>query len=207
MLRVFLLSALIAAPLVAAADIPPLPRKSPAPIAPVSDTPAPPAPAPTPTPTPTRTPPAPAPTTSTTPSTAPQKDPSLYATPDDLGAPTESTGYLLFKTLVVLGIVVSVIYLTLNVGARKLLKLGPQANALVKVVDRVTLDPKKSLLVLQVGAEFLLVGATEHGLNLISKLDAEGVQKLLAERLAAQPTSNFLERLNALAKPAPRKPQ
>ncbi|MBS2032221.1 MAG: flagellar biosynthetic protein FliO [Deltaproteobacteria bacterium] len=200
MLRVFLLSALLAAPLVAAADIPPLPRKPAVPAQPTTPDPAPPAPVAT--PTPPVTPPAPSP-----PSPAPQKDPSLYATPDDLGSPTDGTGYLLFKTLVVLGVVVSVIYLTLNVGARKLLKLGPQANALVKVIDRVPLDPKKSLYVLQVGGEFLLVGASEQGLNLISKLDGESVQKLLAERLAAQPSSNFLERLNALAKPAPRKPQ
>ena len=202
MLRVFLLTALLAAPLAAAADIPPLPRK---PVVPAQPTTQDPAPAPTPAVTPPPTPaPPPAPST---PSTPPQKDPALYATPDDLGSPTDGTGYLLFKTLVVLGVVVSVIYLTLNVGARKLLKLGPQANALVKVIDRVPLDPKKSLYVLQVGGEFMLVGASEQGLNLISKLDAEGVQKLLAERLAAQPSSNFLERLNALAKPAPRKPQ
>ena len=126
---------------------------------------------------------------------------------DGADAP-ESTGYLLFKTLVVLGVVVAFIYLTLNVGARKLLKLGPARSALVKVVDRVALDPKKSLYVLEVGGEYLLVGSSEHALNFISKLEPEQVQKVLAERVASRGASpTFLDRLGALAKSQPRKPQ
>jgi flagellar biogenesis protein FliO len=186
MLRVLLLIAALAAPGSAAAQaqLPSAPAPAAAPAA---------APAPTP---PVAAPPAAA--------KDPAKDPALYGSMDE-PSPVDGPGYLLFKTLVVLGLVVAVIYLTLNVGARKLLKLGPQSNALVKVVDRVPLEPKKSLYVLQVGGEFLLVGASEQGLALVSKLDAEGVQKALAERIAAQPTPTFLERLNALTKPTPRK--
>lgn len=138
------------------------------------------------------------------PPASPQQDPSLYGDAPEV----ESGGYLLFKTLVVLAMVVALIYLTLNFGVRKLFRLGPQATSLVKVVDRVAVEPKKSLLVLQVGAEYLLVSSSEQGMSLLSKLDAENVQKALAERIAAQPAMpSFLERLNALGKPAPRKPQ
>lgn len=114
--------------------------------------------------------------------------------------PGEGTGYLLFKTLVVLGLVVAIIYLTLNVGARKLLRLGPQAGALVKVLDRVALEPKKSVLVVQVAGEFMLLGSSEGSLSFLTKLDGPAVERALAERLQQAPQVGFLERLNTLAR-------
>lgn len=187
MLRALLVTALLAAPLAAAADAP----AAPAPAAQA-------APAPAAAPTPAAAPAA---------QTLPQQDPSLYGANEPLPI-TDNAGWLLFKTLIVLALVVALIYLTLNYGARKLLKLGPASTSLVKVVDRVPLDPKKQLYVLQVGADFLLVGASEHGLAFLSKLDGESVQKAIAERIAAQAAApSFLDRLNALGKPEPRKPQ
>ena len=179
MLRALLLTALLAAPLTAAAEASAQPQAS-APV--VVQTAAPVA--------------APAAASPSRP------DPAGPSSIDELGPP-ESAGYLLFKTLVVLGVVVAFIYLTLNVGARKLLKLNAPANAIVKVVDRVPLDPKKSLYVLHVAGEFMLVGAAEQGLSFLSKLDGEAVQKLLAERVRARPPSRFLEKLNALGRPRP----
>lgn len=119
----------------------------------------------------------------------------------------DNTGYLLFKTLVVLGIVVAIIYLTLNVGARRLLKLAPSSEALVQVVDRVPLDAKKTLFVVSAAGEYLLVGSTETGLNLISKLPTEQVQQALAKRDAQRAAAGtFLDRLQALAPSSTRKP-
>jgi flagellar protein FliO/FliZ len=195
MLRALLLSLFLAAPLTAAADALPIAPQASAPAA--NPTPAAPAPA------------------AAAPSASPAAHPDASAPSLDDSAPTESAGYLLFKTVVVLGIVVAFIYLTLNVGARKLLKLNAPGNALVKVIDRVPLDPKKSLYVLHVAGEFMLVGAAEQGLNLLCKLDPEAVQKLLAERIQAKGPSRFLEKLNALRSPAgaspsalePRKPE
>ena len=129
---------------------------------------------------------------------APRVDP-LFDSPSP-EMPGEGTGYLLFKTLVVLGLVVAIIYLTLNVGVRKLLRLSPQVGALVKVVDRVALEPKKSVLVVQVGGEFMLLGSSESNLSFLTKLDGPGVERALAERVQQPATSGFLDRLNALAR-------
>ena len=118
----------------------------------------------------------------------------------------DNSGYLLFKTLVVLALVVAIIYLTLNVGARRLFQLAPSSQALVQVIERVPLDAKKSLFIVSAAGEYLLVGSTETGLNLISKLPTDEVMQALAKRdalRAAGPT--FLSRLQALA-PASRKP-
>jgi flagellar protein FliO/FliZ len=121
-------------------------------------------------------------------------------------AALESPAYLLFKTLVVLGIVVAIIYLTLNVGARRLLQLAPSSAGLVQVVERLPLDAKKSLFVVSVAGEYLLVGSTEAGLSLLSKLPADAVQQSLARRDTARAeAATFLQKLQSLA-PTTRKP-
>jgi flagellar protein FliO/FliZ len=144
----------------------------------------------------------------------PTADPRLHAEAKDplVDRPevplVDNSGYLLFKTLLVLGIVVAIIYLTLNVGARRLLRLAPASDALVQVVDRVPLEAKKTLYVLQASGEYLLVGSTESGLSLISKLEPEAVRQALAQRVQARAQAGtFLERLQALSSAPPRKPQ
>jgi flagellar protein FliO/FliZ len=186
MVRLLLVVALLAVPRVAAAEVAPA---EPVPAA-ASPGPAPAVPAPS-------TVASPAPVAAPAPA-APRVDP-LFDSPSP-EMPGEGTGYLLFKTLVVLGLVVAIIYLTLNVGVRKLLRLSPQAGALVKVVDRVALEPKKSVLVVQVGGEFLLLGSSESSLSFLTKLDGPGVERVLAERVQQPPSSGFLDRLNALAR-------
>ena len=203
MLRALLLTAFLAAPPTAAADVPPAAAPS-APVAPAPAQAAPSAPAatapsPAPQAAPVASPPAAQP--------SPQNDPALYGSPPAGNGPDTDLAGVLLKMLVMLGVVVAVIYLTLNVGLRRMLKLGPQPSSIVKVVDRVALDPKRALVVLQAAGEYLLVASSEQGISFLSKLDPEGVGKVLAERVAAPPQPSFLERLNALAKPAPRKPQ
>lgn len=181
MVRLLLLTALLAAPLTAAADAVPAPANAaPAPAIQLATLPT-------------------TPAATVQPAAAQLTASGSPIDPEPVQG--ESAGFLLFKTLVVLGVVVAFIYLTLNVGARKLLRLNGPGNALVKVIDRVPLDPKKSLYVVHVAGEFMLVGAAEQGMSLLSKLDAEAVQKLLTERAQAKPQSKFLERLNALARP------
>lgn len=180
-----LVVALLVAPRVAVAEPPPAPAPAAASAAPSVDAPAP-APA--------------APATAMPATAAPRADPPLDSPAPEL--PGEGTGYLLFKTLVVLALVVAIIYLTLNVGVRKLLRIAPQGGALVKVVDRVALEPKKSVLVVQVGGEFLLLGSSESSLSFLTKLDGAGVERALAERLQQPAGASFLERLDALARPA-----
>ncbi len=94
-----------------------------------------------------------------------------------------SLGWVLFRTMVVLGIVVALAYLTLNVGMRKLLGIRTTGGArgLVEVLERVPLDQKRVLFVVRAGEELLLVGGSDVSLNLITKLDSASVDKLKAE--------------------------
>jgi flagellar biogenesis protein FliO len=118
--------------------------------------------------------------------------------PDPFAAPVvpqedpESIGWSLVRTVLLLLAVLASIYLTLNVGLRRLMGLQGIAvgrKSLVSVVERVPLDQRRSLLVLKAADEYLLVGSSgEGGLQLLSKLDTQAVERIQAER--AQPAAS-----------------
>ncbi len=113
---------------------------------------------------------------------------------------SENLGWALARTLLVLGVVVASIYLTLNVGLRKLMGLQGAAmgrQPLVSVVERLPLDQRRSLFVVKAADEYLLVGGGEGGLQLLSKLDVEAVERIRAQRpqTNAVSLSPFLQKL------------
>jgi flagellar protein FliO/FliZ len=129
----------------------------------------------------------------------PWEDPTLEK-PAEAGEEQESLGWTLFRTLMLLGAVVAAIYLTLNVGLRRLMGLQGASlgrQPLMSVVERLTLDPKRSLFVVKAADEYLLVGGGEGGLQLLSKLDPEAVARIREQRpqASAVPMSPFLQKL------------
>lgn len=113
---------------------------------------------------------------------------------DDAG---ESIGFALFRTFVVLGLVIMIAWLSLNFGLRRLIGLkGPLGGAsVVTVLERIPLDQKRALFVVKAGGEYLLLGSGESALSLISKLNAEEVEKLMQRPQGAAVASPFLARL------------
>jgi flagellar biogenesis protein FliO len=114
---------------------------------------------------------------------------------DDYGP---SMGMVLVRTVVVLGIVVALIYLSLNYGLRKMMgarALGVGGGRVVNVIERAALDQKHALYVVKVSDEYLLLGGGEGSLNLVAKLDKETVEKLKAEKAGGQAISPFLQKL------------
>ncbi len=114
----------------------------------------------------------------------------------------ESLGWMLMRTLLLFGLVVLSIYLTLNVGLRRLMGLQgvPMGRpSVVSVVERVALDQRRTLFVLKAADEYLLVGGGESGLQLLSKLDTASVERIRTERPPAPvvPLSPFLQKLLA----------
>lgn len=109
--------------------------------------------------------------------------------------------------VLVLGLVLLLIYVTLNWGLRRLLKIHPAQQAAVKVHERVALDAKRAVFLVEAAGEFLLLGAGEREVAFLAKLDAEQARAALA-RKAERPTlpslsgKPFWERL--LVKPPAR---
>lgn len=110
-------------------------------------------------------------------------------------------GWVMFQTFLALGIVLLLVYLTLNYGVRRMMGLrlptGLAGLRLVDVVERVPLDQKRAMYVVKVAGEYLLIGGTDGGLNLLSKIDGEEVARLQREKAAQPPPalSPFLQKL------------
>jgi flagellar biogenesis protein FliO len=154
-----------------------------------------------------------APASAATPAQAAPAAPAAPQPPsvDEFGAPSpppgleeepESLGWMLTRTLLMFGAVVASIYLTLNVGLRKLMGLqGVPAGrpSVVSVLERVPLDQRRTLFVLKAADEYLLVGGGESGLQLLSKLDTAAVERIRSERPPANviSLSPFLQKLLA----------
>lgn len=116
-----------------------------------------------------------------------------------------SLGWTLVRTLVLLGLVVTIIYLTLNVGLRKLLGIASVSGGprLITVLERVALDQKRSLFVVRAGNEVLLIGGGDGSLSLLSKLDAAEIERLRASPPGGPEVSPFVARLLGKKGPPP----
>lgn len=103
---------------------------------------------------------------------------------DDAGPESEGLGWTLVKMLVTLGVVVLLVYLTLNVGLRKMMGIAPsgQRQSVVKVIERISIDPKRTLVVVKAAGEYLLLGGAEQSLNLLCKLDTAEVERIEKDR-------------------------
>jgi flagellar protein FliO/FliZ len=71
----------------------------------------------------------------------------------------------------------------------------------VQVIDRLPIDQRRSIMVLKIGEHFFLVGASEGGINLISKLETEEIAEALAAQQVEKPA------LGRLATMLSRKPK
>jgi flagellar biogenesis protein FliO len=123
----------------------------------------------------------------------PKSEPPEFAQDGEL-----NLGWTLVRTMVVLGMVVALVYLTLNVGLRKLLGIRPTAGtSVVTVLERVPLDQRRSLFVVEAAGEVLLIGGSDNSLVLLSRLDRAEVDRIRAARASGQPVqlSPFLQKL------------
>jgi flagellar protein FliO/FliZ len=80
------------------------------------------------------------------------------------------------KTLVALGLVIAIIYILAKVGIARFIPGGIAARTgkSVRIVERVAVDQKNSLVLVEVGKSKLLLGSGERGLKLITRLEGEG---------------------------------
>lgn len=111
-------------------------------------------------------------------------------------------GWALVKMLIVLGIVVGLIYLTLNFGLRRLMGVPGMSLGrarIVSVVERIPLDQRRAMFVVKAAGEYLLIGGGDASLSLIAKLDGDTVERIEKEVRDAQARppqlSPFLQRL------------
>jgi len=110
------------------------------------------------------------------------------------GAAELGYGTLLFKLAVVLGGVCLLAWVSLRWGLSKFVSAGDQGSAM-RVVARTALEPRRTLLVVQVGSRHLLLASSESGVEKIAELDAEDA----AAVARTEDTGSFADALRRVA--------
>lgn len=83
---------------------------------------------------------------------------------------------MFLQTLVALAAVCGLAWVIFRIVLPRL-QVGNSAGNMIRVVERVGLDAKRSLFVIEVAGKYLLVGSSENGVQLVSELDnQEAVQ-------------------------------
>jgi len=93
--------------------------------------------------------------------------------------------WMLVQTFMALAFVCGLAYLIFRVILPRVSGFGGlSSNNMVRVIDRIGLEARKNLYVIEVAGRFLLIAASESGVQLIAELDAETAAE--AERKLAQ---------------------
>ncbi len=119
-----------------------------------------------------------------------QLDPTQPAVPIPLLGDSWSLFFMLLKTCFMLLLVVALLYGTLRFLPRV---MGmPIESQLMKVVGRYSLEPHKSLYIVEVAGKHLLLGVTQERIELISELNTNVIQETLEAATLARETKPSL---------------
>jgi flagellar biosynthetic protein FliO len=110
--------------------------------------------------------------------------------------------WMLVQTIFALVIVCGLAYLIFRVILPRL-AVSYGSNNMVRVVDRIGLDARKSLYVIEVAGKWMLVAASESGVQLIAELDPSSAkiaeEEIVKQRQLPQGTAfgkSFADKLN-----------
>jgi flagellar protein FliO/FliZ len=134
-------------------------------------------------------------------------DPENPGRRSDSPTDTSDIGWGAIRAVFALGAIVLLAYLLLGKGLPKILKIEqPVAQRrIMQVIDRLPIDQRRSIMIIRIQDEYFLIGAAENNIQLLSKLDADGVGDALEiaqSRMAAEKPS-----LGKLASLLSRKPK
>jgi len=82
-------------------------------------------------------------------------------------------GALAFRMLLYLGLVIVLIYFVLPRILRFFVRLPTHQNRTVRILERVPVDQKRNLLVVEVQGKVYLFGSAEGQINVLMELDRE----------------------------------
>jgi flagellar protein FliO/FliZ len=93
------------------------------------------------------------------------------APPEDL-----DFGMMIFRMLIFLGIVLILIYFVLKKGLPLLVQSPALKSRAVRILERVPVDQKRSLLVVEVQERVYLLGSAEGQINVLIELDRDKME-------------------------------
>ncbi len=114
--------------------------------------------------------------------------------------------WMMVQTFLALGIVCGLAYVIFRFVVPRV-NFNYTQNSMVRVVDRIAIDARKSLCVVEVAGKWMLIAVTENGVQLVSELDKESAELAETEiktRREAQNANalgtNFAEKLTQMIK-------
>ena len=99
-------------------------------------------------------------------------DPALPPAPPEL-----SFGWLFFKTIVAMVLVIGLAFLTIRYVLPKIHLNRFRGSGNIRIIDRTGLEPRKNLYIVEVGTKLALVGTSEHGIEKLLDLDPSDVKE------------------------------
>ena len=85
-------------------------------------------------------------------------------------------GMLLLRTFFFLGLVCLLIYFLLRKVLPRVVQMPGIRNRTVKIIERLPLDQKKSLVVVEIQDKAFLLGCSENSINILMELDREKIE-------------------------------
>lgn len=116
---------------------------------------------------------------------------ALWQSGDFGGSSGGGTNFVLMilQTLLALGFVCGLAYVIFRWLLPRLGAVRPGGGGqMVRVVERVGIDVRRSLLVVEVAGRWLLISSSEAGVHLVSELDAETAREAASEIERQRPT-------------------
>lgn len=91
--------------------------------------------------------------------------------------------WMMVQTILALAVVCGLAYFIFRIVLPKF-SIGSGVGSMVRIVDRIGIDARKSLCVVEVAGKWMLIAISENGVQLVSELDAGSAAE--AEKLAEQ---------------------
>lgn len=85
-------------------------------------------------------------------------------------------GMLLLRTFFFLALVCLLIYFLLRKVLPRIVQMPGIRNRTVKIIERLPLDQKKSLVVVEIQDKAFLLGCSENSINILMELDREKME-------------------------------
>ena len=85
-------------------------------------------------------------------------------------------GMLLLRTFFFLALVCLLIYFLLRKVLPRVVQMPGLRNRTVKIIERLPLDQKKSLVVVEIQDKAFLLGCSENSINILMELDREKIE-------------------------------
>ncbi len=114
--------------------------------------------------------------------------------------------WMMIQTFIALAVVCGLAYFLFRVVLPRL-NFTVTSNSMVRIVDRVAIDARKSLCVIEIAGRWMLISVTETGVEQICELDADSAKLAEAEIIKARELksanaigSGFADKLTQLMK-------